>query len=326
MTSASSSSNNDRPTSEADEALFEILATLASRAYYFVTPTPATHRRVISRPQWQDARDLRDIFGWSLPFRPQLLDADLRRLLDRAGALDTLADGRLRSRYRVSSLRENLYLHSAFPTDAEDAVFFGPDSYRFTDMIASELAGNAPRTGQIVDIGAGAGVGAIVASRLCPDCKVTMTDINPEALRLARINARAAGVKARTLLTDDLSAIDGMIDVALANPPYIVDRAGRDYRDGGGMHGGEVALDMARTAIDRLARDGRLLLYTGSAIVAGKDSLRAELDKLARRRSCTMRYREIDPDVFGEELNGPAYQDVERIAVVRAVIARRAGD
>jgi hypothetical protein len=33
-------------------------------------------------------------------------------------------------------------------------------------------------------------------------------------------------------------------------------------------------------------------------------------------------YREIDPDVFGEELELPGYEAVDRIAVVGAVIRR----
>jgi hypothetical protein len=36
-----------------------------------------------------------------------------------------------------------------------------------------------------------------------------------------------------------------------------------------------------------------------------------------------MRYREIDPDVFGEELDDPAYRDVDRIALVAVVLTRR---
>jgi hypothetical protein len=35
-----------------------------------------------------------------------------------------------------------------------------------------------------------------------------------------------------------------------------------------------------------------------------------------------MRYREIDPDVFGEELEMPAYRDVDRIALIAAIITR----
>ena len=34
------------------------------------------------------------------------------------------------------------------------------------------------------------------------------------------------------------------------------------------------------------------------------------------------RYRELDPDVFGEELEEPAYAEAERIAAVALVVQR----
>lgn len=306
-----------------DMALLSLLEQLKADGYRFVTPTPATHARVIVRPDRREATDLRGILGWSLPFDPAILDPQLLKTLIAADALEALADGRPRSRYRVSTLDGQLFLHSAYPTDAEHAVFFGPDSYRFADLIRRELPRATPKTGaHLVDIGAGAGVGAIVAARLYPELRISMTDINPAALHLARINATAAGVAAAYVLSDDLGAVDQPIDIALANPPYIIDDAGRDYRDGGDMHGARVALDMAAAAIERLSPDGRFILYTGSAIVDGEDALRNALHDLARAQGCTLRYEEIDPDMFGEELAKPAYADVERIAIVGAVVTR----
>lgn len=310
-------------TEGSDTALVALLQALRRRDYGFVTITPASHARVLAREPQREARDLRDVFGWSLPFAPAILDPELLRLLREADALDPVVGGRFKSRYRVSELGGDLFLHSAHPTTAEDAVFFGPDSYRFADLIRRELRRDPPRGGaRLVDIGAGAGVGAIAAARLCPALRTTMTDINPEALRLARVNARVAGVAADFLLGTDLEPA-GPIDIALANPPYIIDAAGRDYRDGGGMHGGGVAFDMAAAAAGRLSPAGRLILYTGSAIIAGEDRLRAALAALAAEHGCTLRYDEIDPDVFGEELEKPAYRDVERIALVAAVFKRR---
>ncbi|RYE03057.1 MAG: class I SAM-dependent methyltransferase, partial [Sphingomonadales bacterium] len=203
-----------------DQALLQLLETLAERGYRFVTPTPATHKRVVARADRQVARSVEDVLGWSLPFAPDLLDADTMRLLQEADILEPAGAGLLRARIRVSSLRDRLYLHSAYPTDAEDAVFFGPDSYRFADLIEAELGEGACR---IVDIGTGSGVGAIVAGQLRPGAEIVMTDINGAALRLAAINARAAGVSAQPVLGSDLSSVPGPIDVALANPPYIID-------------------------------------------------------------------------------------------------------
>ena len=81
---------------------------------------------------------------------------------------------------------------------------------------------------------------------------------------------------------------------------------------------------MAQQAVPRLAPGGRLILYTGSAIVGGRDALHGRLRDLAADQGCTLDYEEIDPDVFGEELETESYRDVERIAAVGALIERPA--
>lgn len=304
-----------------DRPLLDLLRLLQARRYHFVAPTPATHERVVRRPDRRRARDLAGVFGWSLPFDADVTGLEIIGLLERGGALE--ADGVLmKSRVRVSSLHGRLFLHSAYPTEDENSVFFGPDSYRFADFIRAELGDCAPGA-RIVDIGAGAGVGAIVAAGCCPKARVTMTDVNPKALRLARINAAFAKVEALFVETDGLDGIEPGIDVALANPPYIIDPKGRAYRDGGDMHGAALSLEMAVAAAERLAPGGRLLLYTGSAIMGGRDAFREALEAAMTKHGCSLAYREIDPDVFGEELEKPQYADVDRIAVIGAVATKR---
>lgn len=304
---------------DADAARLELLQALKARGYRFVTPTPATQARVLRRPGRRDARNLTDILGWSLPFDRGTIDTELLGLLEAADMIAT-HDGRLRAACRVSSLHGHLFLHSAYPTDAATSVFFGPDSYRFADFVRAHL--RDCDGARIVDIGAGAGVGGIVAADVCAKARVTLSDINPDALRLARINAQFAGLDAELVETDGLARIEGPIDVAIANPPYLIDPQRRSYRHGGGRHGGDLSLAMAREAAGRLAPGGRLLLYTGSAIVDGRDELRAALEPAMADAACTLDYRELDPDVFGEELERPDYADVDRIAVVGAIVRK----
>mgnify|MGYP004537818459 CR=1 FL=1 len=303
-------------------ALLELLTGLRLRDYAFVTPTPATHARVLARAGRDRARDLAGIFGWSLPFERGSVDEEIEAAADLADILEEAGDGLWQSRLRVSTLHGRLFLHSAYPTEAQDAVFFGPDSYRFADLIALELGDCAPRA-RIVDIGTGAGVGAIVAAGRCPEAHVTMTDINPAALELARVNAAFNEVEAEFLESDALTGVAEGIEVALANPPYIIDDGERAYRHGGDMYGGQASFDMALAAAERLNSGGRLILYTGSAIVDGKDVLREALAPALAERGCDLRYREIDPDVFGEELEHERYAEVDRIAVVAAIATRR---
>jgi methylase of polypeptide subunit release factors len=303
-----------------DEGLTALLGALSAAAYRFVTVTPETHRRVLERRPGRLARDLREVFGWSLPFEPGLLPAPVEDALDRGGML-AREDGLCRSRVRVASVDDRLFLHSAYPTDDSDSVFFGPDSYRYVRFLESEL----PRLGpvrRLVDIGAGSGVGAIVAAALLPGARATATDINPLALRFARINARHSEVDLETIETDSLDGIDGPIDLVIANPPFVADQAGRLYRDGGSMHGASLSLDWALSAARRIEPGGTILLYTGSALVEGRDGLREALEHRLPELGCALRYAEIDPDIFGELLNEPGYEDVERVAAVGAVVTK----
>lgn len=305
---------------EGEAALIDLLDWLRGSGYVFVSPTPETHRRVLARPDRAVASDLRDIFGWSLPFAAGLLPQFLSESLVEAGVV-VAHDALLRSRLRVSSLGARLFLHSAFPTDAADAVFFGPDSYRFADFLRAEL----PRVGaakRLVDIGSGSGVGGITAASFLPGARISLMDVNPAALALAKINARHAGVAAEAIEAGSVADVPGLIDVAIANPPYIVDDDARTYRHGGDMHGARLSLDWTLAAARRVEVGGRVLLYTGVAIVSGRDALRDALEQALPVLGCTLRYREIDPDVFGEELDKPAYGDVERIAIIGAVVER----
>lgn len=88
------------------------------------------------------------------------------------------------------------------------------------------------------------------------------------------------------------------------------------------MHGSQLALDWIMESAARLAPGGHILLYTGAPIIDGRDIVRTELDQLAPRAGLDLSYEEIDPDVFGGVLRGPAYADVERIAAVGAVLRR----
>ncbi|MGD9966799.1 MAG: methyltransferase [Hyphomonadaceae bacterium] len=307
---------------DADRALASLLAVLKARDYRFVTPTPATHARVVTRHD--RARDLRGVFGWCLPFSGDVVGDEMAELMLQAGILEQR--GQLfASTVRVSSLGTDLLLHSAYPTTRRDAVFFGPDSYRFAAFLRSELPRLGPRA-HLVDIGTGAGAGAIAAARLLPDAYFTLTDINPEALRLAAINWVMAHLgpvyfAVCDALPDALPEHAPPADCIIANPPYLADPDRRAYRDGGAMHGGELSLRWARLAAERLLPGGAFLLYTGSAIVDGEDELKVAL--LETLIDFDVYYREIDPDVFGEELSREDYADVDRIAVVGLVAQKR---
>ena len=305
-----------------DLALLQLGRRLQADGYRFITPTPLTHQRVNQRDEGQMADSLRDVFGWSRPFEPGLLSADEQRQLQEAQVIDTY-EGQLKSRVRWSSLDDLLFVHSAFPTDAADSVFFGPDTYRFAQMIHAHLQQNFAPIHRAVDIGCGAGVGSIVIARARREAQVLALDINPAALRLTAINAALAEVaNVEVHASDLLQGVDGEFDLIVANPPYMADPAERAYRHGGGTLGAGLSLRIVEQALNRLAPGGSLLLYTGVAMVDGRDPfLDTVLPRLDEKRFAWT-YREIDPDVFGEELLNPGYQRVDRIAVVALTVTR----
>ena len=296
------------------EALAELLRLLKSNNYDFVAVTPATHARVLARSN-PPAPTLRDIFGWNRLFDPDAIDPDIIALLRAADALDEQG-GCMKSRVRVARLGRDLLLHSGYPTDEPDAVFFGPDTYRFARFVERHLS-QLRNARWLIDMGAGSGAGAIAAARSRDFERITMVDTNHAALELANINAGAASVLAETLLAERLP---GGADLVIANPPYMMDRAGRSYRDGGELLGGAVALDWAEQAIARIASGGAMLLYTGAAVVGGRAPLLGALEGACAKKGWTLAVEEIDPDVFGEELDQPGYEGVERIAAVGAVL------
>lgn len=307
---------------DTDRALATLIAILKASGYHFITPTPATHARVIAGKD--RARDARDVFGWSLPFSGDVVGPDLAELMLQADILEQRGELFV-SRVRISSLGDDLIAHSAYPTTQNDAVFFGPDSYRFAAFLREELPRLSARA-HIVDIGAGAGAGAIGAARVMPDAYYTLTDINPHALRLAAINWVMAHLgpvyfSVCDTLPDALPDHAPPVDCIIANPPYIADASHRAYRDGGGLHGAEVSLKWAELAAVRLRKGGAFLLYTGSAIVGGEDRLKDLLRETLH--GFDLSYRELDPDVFGEELERPEYAGVERIAAVGCVAVKR---
>lgn len=306
-----------RPLDRIDaEAAQVLLQELQRNAYSFTTVTPLTHAHVNARFGNEQARNLRDVFGWSRPFAAELLSPSLWELLRRADLLER--DGALwRSRVRVSALDGKLFLHSAYPTADADAVFFGPDSYRFCAALRRQLAAGESPLRRAVDIGCGAGPGAIAIAAAAPAAEVYAVDINAAALRITAINAAAAQLRNVTVRHSDLlTGVDGLFDLVIANPPYLIDPSERAYRHGGGDFGEGLALAIVEAALPRLAPRGVLLLYTGVAIVDGTDpffdAMRTRLDAAGM----TWRYEELDPDIFSEELLDGPYRRAERIAAV----------
>ncbi|GLW35745.1 class I SAM-dependent methyltransferase [Actinoplanes regularis] len=306
----------------AGAALVALGRELIDRGYRFTTVTPATQARVNRRPGNAVARDLRDVFGWSRPFPPEAMPGEVFDLMLAADAAE--ACGSLwRSRVRFSSYDGELFVHSAFPTDASDAVFFGPDTYRMADAVRAYLRNRREPLARAVDVGCGTAAGAITIAKRAPRARVLAVDINDTALEYARVNVGLAGTGNVSVWRGDLlDDVDGGFDLIAANPPFMIDPAGRTYRDGGGPDGNDLSLRIIDAAAGRLTPGGALVLFSGTGIVDGHDPLRAAAADRLAGTDLRWTYREVDPDVYGEELDGSAYARAERITVVLLTATR----
>ncbi len=137
---------------------------------------------------------------------------------------------------------------------------FNPKLFRTGELLARMLDRSLVAPGcRVLDMGTGSGVGAVAAARL--GARVTAVDINPAALRCARINALLNRVEGRVEVRhgDLFAPLEGeRFDLVLFNPPYfrgaprtLLDAAWRSE---------DVAERFASGLADHLAPGGRALL------------------------------------------------------------------
>jgi methylase of polypeptide subunit release factors len=303
-------------------ALTVLGKTLQLRGYRFVAVTPATHCRVLDRPP--PATTVESIFGWNLPFDRESVDSEIFYLLEDAEALER-ESGRYKSKVRFATIDDLIFAHSAFPTAEQDAVFFGPDTYRFVRLLRAALVDVPSGPRKLVDIGSGSGAGGILAGRLLGKrTEIVLGDINRKALVFSAVNAVVNDMPAaKTMFSDVLVGIEGAADIIIANPPYLIDDDRRLYRHGGGQLGISLAVRIVAEGLDRLKPGGRLILYSGSPIIGGADPLFEALRPILQLNASHFSYGEIDPDVFGEELDRQAYANADRIAAIGLTATKR---
>lgn len=141
----------------------------------------------------------------------------------------------------------------------------------------------------VLDLGTGSGICALVASRLAG--RVIGTDVNPNAIRCAQINALMSGMNARIEFRcgDLFAPVAGeRFDLVLFNPPFLIGKP-RDERDAA-WRSPDLAERFARGLADHLSSDGVALLMLSSfgdasAGFEGQLAIRGyEVDLFARRR------------------------------------------
>ena len=120
---------------------------------------------------------------------------------------------------RVSAVLRGQAL--SFVTDSgvfsREAVDFG------TRLMVEALP---PLSGRVLDLGCGWGALSLPLAIAYPGLSLTCVDINRRALALCQENAASLGVKADILESDGFSAVTGVFDAILTNPPMRAGMAG----------------------------------------------------------------------------------------------------
>jgi len=126
----------------------------------------------------------------------------------------------------------------------------------------------------LLDLCCGSGCVGLSLASLAPHARVTLSDISPEALEVARANQKALGVKAELRQGDLFGAVGReRFDVITANPPYIpsgelptLQREVR-FEPALALDGGADGLDfyrrIAEAAADHLNPGGALFVEVG---------------------------------------------------------------
>ena len=74
----------------------------------------------------------------------------------------------------------------------------------------------------IVDVCCGSGVMGLSLAKKVNVKSLTLSDLSPEAIEVARVNMLKLGINADLCVEDALNAFDKKVDVVISNPPYIL--------------------------------------------------------------------------------------------------------
>lgn len=139
------------------------------------------------------------------------------------------------------------------------------DSYLLAEQVKKYAKG------RVLDVGTGSGIQAVTAKEAGAD--VLATDINPEAVKVAK----KLGIKA--ICCDLLEKVKGKFDLIIFNPPYLpADGRNDDIRWSGGYEGIEVIMEFFKQAKNHLAENGKILFVFSS--LSSQEKLKSFLRRL----------------------------------------------
>lgn len=199
--------------------------------------------------------DSRLLVSGFLGLKTARLIADGDREIDAATVESVLAAMARRIKgepvYRILGKREFRNLVLALSPETLEPR---PDTEILVDLVLPVLQAKAQQGGRprILDLGTGTGAILLALTDEVPQAHGLGVDIAAGAVETAKANAVAAGLQDRAefRISDWFSAVDGVFDVIVSNPPYIPGMAigglAREVRD----HDPRIALDGGDDGLD----------------------------------------------------------------------------
>ena len=110
---------------------------------------------------------------------------------------------------------------------------------------------------RVIDLGCGSGAIGLTIKKKCPELDVTLLDISPLALEVAKENAASLELDVCFIQSDMWSEVDEKYDIIISNPPYIrndeeIQDIVRDNEPALALYGGADGLDCYRKIRERL--------------------------------------------------------------------------
>jgi len=136
-----------------------------------------------------------------------------------------------------------------------------PDTETLVDAALAKLADGPFR---VLDIGTGSGAIALALGFERPQWEIHASDVSPEALEVAKVNAEEHEVGVHFHLADIWPPIDARFDLIVSNPPYIGD--GEAVGEGVREFEPHLALFSGPTGLEfyeRIVPDSRVRLADG---------------------------------------------------------------
>ena len=149
--------------------------------------------------------------------------------------------------------------------DPEIVLEERPSVYRPAEDSYLLLAAVSLSPGErFLEVGTGTGLLALHAARITESCA---TDVNPDAVALARANAQRNRLKLGAVRADLMTGLKGPFDVVAFNPPYLEGRADTDPDRAwlGGDLGSEVSIRFLRDLPRILSPAGRAYILLSRA-------------------------------------------------------------